>query len=850
MSAHSNDTPIMQQYKEVKSRYKDALLLFRMGDFYETFYDDAHKLSKETGIVLTAREYRNKKIPMAGIPVKSADTYIKKLVERGYKIAICEQLENPSKGKKIVKRDVVEVLSPGNVLRPHLIDEKSNNFIMGLKKSQKGNIIAVLMDISTGEIIYTYFNELELEDILEKFKPKEIIKQESFDLNSSLFTTSLKDYLFEDNSGEFIKERLNITTLSVYGLDVNTEVIGLITALWQYLETQHNMQFNHFSVIKRYSMDDTLNIDKSTLRNLEVFSTIHGEKEGSLLSVIDTTITPMGGRFIKNVFSTIPIMMDEINARLDAVEELTQNGLLLKEIRNLLENIGDINRISVRIDSNKAHPKEILMLKYSLEKSNEILEKILSLNKGWWADIKNNIRISDDVIKTIEKTIKEDAPSRIDAGGIIKDGFNKEIDELRYILGSTKEWLENFQEREKNKTGITNLKVGFNSVFGYYIEVSKSNIDKVPDNYIRKQTLRNAERFITKELKEMEEKILTAEEKLIYKENELFNNLREYLRQYTERIRIVGESIAKTDFLCSMAFNSLEKNYVRPIIHENYELIIESGRHPVVENYTEEFIPNDTNMRSNKNTIILTGPNMSGKSTYLRQNAIIILLAHIGSFVPASYAKIPLTDRVFTRIGASDDISTGVSTFMMEMVETAYILRNATEKSFIILDEIGRGTSTYDGMSIARAVLIYIIDKIKAKTMFATHYHELTDMENKYESVINMQIMVKEWGNSVVFLKKVIKGKADKSYGIEVAELAGLPKDVVDNAKQILANVDAVDIKGTEKENRTYVQMPLLEFHKSSEIEKEILHINLNELKPIEALNKIYEWKKFLEGKN
>ncbi len=845
----SSPTPIMQQYLDIKKRYENAILLFRMGDFYETFYNDAKVVAKEVGITLTAREYRGEKIPMAGVPAKSVDTYIKKLVERGHTIAICEQLEPPGKNKKIVKRDVVEVISPGNVLRPSLIDEKENNFI-GAVKEDNGKFIIVIMDVSTGEILYSKVNYEYINDIISRFNPKEIIKPISLNIefDSNILVVPLKDYVFDDKSEEFIKERINISSLSSVGLEGKKDILSVINALWKYVEHQHNREFTHFYSIKEYSIDDSLQIDASTLRNLEIFSTIRGNREGSLLYSMDKTLTPMGGRFIRKAFTMIPTSIEEITGRLDAVEELINSGKI-ENVREILRHIGDINRICVRIENNKSHPREIITLKNSLKRVEELKKEISSFDKGWWKKIKDYLSDNTYVVDIIEKSIKEDAPSSVNDGGIIKDGYNKDVDELRYIINSTQEWIKDFQEKEKERTGIPNLRIGFNSVFGYYIEVTKSYINQVPDDYIRKQTLRSAERFITPSLKEMEEKVLSAEEKLTLLENKLFTEIRDKLKEYVVSMKKTGDGVAMVDYVASMSYLAVERNYTKPVMHSGYDLIVENGRHPVVEITTDEFIPNDTYMDEKENIMIITGPNMSGKSTYLRQNAIIVLLAHIGSYVPASYAKIPLTDRIFTRIGASDDISTGVSTFMMEMIETAYILNNATEKSFIILDEVGRGTGTYDGISIARAVVEYISERIKAKTMFATHYLELTEMENIYDNIVNMKVLIKEWNGKIVFLKKVVKGKSDKSYGIEVAELAGIPKDVINRAKEIIEDLTKYTMKEKKRKDDMpkHIQLSLLPVNESK-IEKEIMKIDINELKPIEALNLIYQWKKEIGG--
>ena len=854
-------TPMMRQYLEIKANYPDAILFFRAGDFYEMFLDDAVIASRELELVLTSRSKGEdaKKNPMCGVPYHAADTYIDRLVAKGYKVAICEQMEDPATAKGIVKRDVVRVVTPGTIVDSKILDEKKNNFLCTIY-GEKSSFGVTFSDLSTGEVYVTKVGSTQkLIDEIARYMPTEII------VNTTVFTnTKLKDeirYRFNtielakiEVTRDFCEELIGYWFSVKNATDLNLpddfcSVNSLGMTLNHFDETQ-KMKIGHIKEVRAYSEDEYMDIDIFTRRNLEITETMRNKsKKGSLLWVLDKTRTAMGGRMLRTFLEKPLVDCAKISKRLYAVSELYENTDVREELANHLEGIYDMERILGKIACKSVNPKDMLSLKQSLRmlpKLHEIMKKFQAPLLRGFAE---NFDTMEDLAELLDRAIKEeDTPMVIKDGGIIKTGYNTDVDEYRRLAEHGKDAVRDIEAREKERTGIKTLRTGYNRVFGYYIEVSQSFRDQVPEDYIRKQTLTNGERFITEELKELEGKILGASEFLKNKEYELFCEVRETVASHTEKIQRAAYVVAYLDVLCSLAEVARKNNYTMPNVDMSDKVEIKNGRHPVVECMLDDtvFVPNDTQMDCNDNRmIIITGPNMAGKSTYMRQVAVIVLMAQIGSFVPAESAHIGVCDKIFTRVGASDDLSAGQSTFMVEMTEVAAILKNATKKSLLVLDEIGRGTSTYDGLSIAWAVSEFIADKKKigAKTLFATHYHELTQLENKLDGVKNYCIACKKRGDDVIFLRRIIKGGADDSYGIEVSALAGLPKAVVERAKEILATIDkkqtSVDIIPQKQE----IDDGQIDFSdmKNLEIVDLLRDLDVTTLTPIEALNKLYE---------
>ncbi|MEX2690071.1 MAG: DNA mismatch repair protein MutS [Candidatus Njordarchaeum guaymaensis] len=800
-------TPLMVQYYRIKRKVPDAILFFRVGDFYETFGKDAIIVSKELGIVLTSRDKERDKTPMAGVPHHSAGGYIARLVRKGYKVAIAEQLEEPSPRKKIVKRDIVRIITPGTVVEEFLLNDRYNNYLASIVKGKKGFGFAIC-DVSTGEFMVTQLEGSQsLDDLiseLSRFQPSECVIPESLSQNSGVIDriqeeikltyTPLPDYYFDlEYARETLLEFFNVTSLEGFGCDKKPLAISAAGAIITYLKETQRTKLGNIKRIRTYIISKYMILDGTTISTLELLKNFRdGSTRGTLLEVLDKTMTAMGSRLLKK-WIILPLQdIKEINKRLDAVEELYNNSFMRRSLRDLLNQVYDIERIVSRLNLGRLNPKDLIALKESLKRVPKISEELKKVKSELLIAIREKLVGLPHLVNLIEKAIVDDPPATIQEGGIIKDGYNSELDELRSIYRDGKQWILSLEKKERNRTGIKSLKVGYNKVFGYYIEVPKTQLSRVPSNYIRKQTLVNAERYITPELKEFEEKILHAEEKIKQLEYELFLEVRDQVCKETPQIQEIANNLAILDVLACFAEIAKTNNYVRPIVDESYIIEIKEGRHPVVEQMIDEpFVPNDTYLNNEDVQImILTGPNMSGKSTYSRQVALIALLAHMGSFVPAKAAHIGLIDRIFTRIGAVDDITKRQSTFMVEMLETANILNNATERSLIILDEIGRGTSTFDGMSIAWAVLEYIHNYIGAKTIFATHYHHLTQIEGLLDRVKNYHILVKEYRNKMIFIRKVVEGPTDKSYGIQVAKLAGLPDDVIERANLILKHIE------------------------------------------------------------
>ena len=862
-------SPMMQHYLDMKEKYKDCILFYRLGDFYEMFFDDAINVSKELELTLTGKECgQEERAPMCGIPYHAADSYIAKLIANGHKVAICEQLEDPKLAKGMVKRDVIRVVTPGTVIEANLLEDKKNNYIMSVYKNGIYYGLTAC-DVTTGDLRTTEIKETNnfsaLLDEISKYSPAELVVnpmmydcseeiakiKERFDV----YITRLEEKEFTDNYEALsVKykivddEEKPVEDLSKYMLSV-----AATNALFTYLlDTQKN-NLDHINKIILYSVTKYMSLDINARRNLEITEKLRDKaKKGTLLWVLDKTSTAMGGRLLRRWLNNPLIDVSKINKRLDAVAELKDNIILRGDILDNLKKVYDIERLAGKISYGSANGRDLISLKSSAKQLPEI-KKILSQAKSsLLTELYSELDTLDDVYDIIDKTIVDEPPISVKEGGLIKLGYDEEIDKLKTATTDGKNWIINLEAEEREKTGIKGLKVGFNKVFGYYIEVTKSNISLVPDRYIRKQTLTGGERYITEELKNLENQILGAEEKVVNLEYNVFVEVRDKIEAQIERVQKSAGIIATLDCLCSLATVAEDQNYVRPEVDESGVLDIKDGRHPVIEKMlpSGSFVQNDTYLDESENRLaIITGPNMAGKSTYMRQVALITLMAQIGSFVPASYARIGVVDKIFTRVGASDDLSMGQSTFMVEMMEVAQILKEATANSLVILDEIGRGTSTYDGLSIAWAVAEYISDKEKcgAKTLFATHYHELTDLENKLEGVKNYSIAVKEKGEDIIFLRKIVKGGTDESYGVHVAKLAGVPQTVTKRANEILKSIERKNVlnnKKIEKQEKGVADGQLTMFnYKLAEIAHELDKVDVNELTPIDALNTLVKIK-------
>lgn len=878
-------TPMMQQYMKTKEEYKDCILFYRLGDFYEMFYEDALTASKELEITLTGKNCGlEERAPMCGVPYHAVDGYLNRLVSKGYKVAICEQVEDVSQAKGLVKREVVRIATPGTNLDTQALDETKNNYLMCVAYIADRYGVSVA-DVTTGEYLVTEIGSSgKLFDEIYRFMPSELICNEAFymsgmdieDLKERLGITvySLDAWYFDDTLCETVlKEHFNCGTLE--GLGLSDYECGTIAsgALLQYLKETQKTALTHMSRLTVYTTGKYMLLDSSTRRNLELCETLREkQKRGSLLWVLDKTKTAMGARNLRKYVEQPLIDSDSINERLDAVEEFKDNAILREEIREYLAPVYDLERLVSKITYQTANPRDLTAFEGSLSMLPHI-KCILSdmkspLNRKLYEDLDP----LEDICQLIRSAIREEPPITMREGGIIRDGYNEEVDRLRSAKSDGKDWLAKLEEQEREKTGIKNLRIRYNKVFGYYLEVTNSFKNMVPDYYTRKQTLANAERYIIPELKELEDTILGAEDKLYALEYRLYCEVRDQIAKEVVRIQTTARTIAKTDTFAALALVAEQNNYVRPHMNEKGVIDIKDGRHPVVEKMIphDMFITNDTYLNDKKNRIsIITGPNMAGKSTYMRQTALIVLMAQIGSFVPASAADIGLVDRIFTRVGASDDLASGQSTFMVEMTEVANILRNATSKSLLILDEIGRGTSTFDGLSIAWAVIEHISNSklLGAKTLFATHYHELTELEGKIDNVNNYCIAVKEKGDDIIFLRKIVKGGADKSYGIQVARLAGVPSSVTDRAKEIVEELIHADIttrikdiaahgSGQEARVRTkkydevdLAQISLFDTVKDDDVITELKNLDISNLTPIDALNTLYQLQNKLKNR-
>ena len=797
-------TPMMRQYFEIKENYKDCILFFRLGDFYEMFFEDAETAARELELVLTGRDCGlEKRAPMCGIPFHASNSYIGRLVAKGYKVAICEQVEDPKFAKGIVKRDVIKVITPGTYTDSSFVEETKNNYIMTIYADLERNRCSLaITDISTGDFLAT---EGELEkgvilDEISKFNPKEIILLDSLDQELIKDITLTTPALISRKPIEYFEENFEEVLNNQFGEKSNSLSLMVkksSNALVKYILDTQKISLTNINDIEVYSLVDFMTIDLSSRRNLELTENLREKsKKGSLLWVLDKTETSMGSRMLRRGIEEPLVNKEKITLRLNAVEELFNDLSLNDSLKEALHDIYDIERILGKISNKNANAKDLIALKTSIGKIPNVKGIIENCTSSLLKNYHHNLDDLRDIYDLLEKSIKEDPSLTLKDGDLIKDGFNGEIDELRLAKTNGKDWISSLENREREFTGIKSLKVGFNKVFGYYIEISKANYSSIPEGrYIRKQTLANAERFITPELKEIEEKLLGASEKLCSLEYDIFLDIRNEVENHIDRLKTTAKIIAELDCISNLAFVALENDFIKPEINEDGETKIENGRHPVVEKVIPkgEFIPNDTIINKDDNQLlIITGPNMAGKSTYMRQVAIITLMCQIGSFVPASKANISVVDKIFTRIGASDDLAGGKSTFMVEMWEVSNILKNATENSLVLLDEVGRGTSTYDGLSIAWSVIEYICKNknLRCKTLFATHYHELTKLEGEIHGVRNYSVAVKEVDNNIIFLRKIIEGGADQSYGIEVAKLAGIPDEVINRAKEILETLE------------------------------------------------------------
>jgi DNA mismatch repair protein MutS len=876
-------TPMMSKYVETKKKYSDCILFYRLGDFYEMFFEDAKLVSKELELTLTGKDCGlEERAPMCGIPYHAVDGYITRLVSKGYKVAICDQMEDPKLAKGLVKREVTRIVTPGTNLNVQSLEESKNNYIMCITYFQN-NIGIAIADVTTGDFYMTEVDGLsKLMDELYKYMPTEIICNDAF-IMSGFDVDDLKNrlkmvvyplepwYFDEDGCRKCLMGHFKVNTLNGLGIEDFPSGVIASGALMQYLLETQKTELSHITHITPYLASRFMLLDSSTRRNLELTETLREkQKRGSLLWVLDKTKTAMGARQLRSDIEQPLVNTDDINDRLDTVEQLCKSSVSRDEIREYLNPIYDMERLLGKVSYKSANPRDLIAFANSMEMLPHIKTVLNEFDAKLLKEINEQIDSLEDLYSLIKNSICDDPPILIREGGIIKEGFDDDIDHLRHAKTDGKNWLAQLEEEDRARTGIKNLKIKYNKVFGYYFEVTNSFKNLVPDDYVRKQTLVNAERYTTPKLKELEDTILNAEDKLNTLEYDMFCKIRDDIASQLERIQRTAKAVARLDVFASLSIVAEQNHYVRPTLNEKGVIDIKEGRHPVVEKVIDHdmFVANDTYLDNDKHCIsIITGPNMAGKSTYMRQSALIVLMAQIGSFVPAKSANIGIVDRIFTRVGASDDLASGQSTFMVEMNEVANILRNATPKSLLVLDEIGRGTSTFDGLSIAWAVIEHISNKkiLGAKTLFATHYHELTELEGKMSNVNNYCIAVKEKGDDIVFLRKIIQGGADRSYGIQVAKLAGVPDMVIDRAKEIaeqLSNNDitqkvqsiAVDTKADKKKPKHYDdvdlgQMSLFDTVKDEDVIKELKEIDISNLTPLDALNTLYRLQNMLKNR-
>jgi DNA mismatch repair protein MutS len=869
-------TPLMKQYQQVKAKYPDTILLFRMGDFFETFDEDAKITSKVLGIVLTKRgNGASGETPLAGFPHHALDAYLPKLLRAGYRVAVCEQLEDPKYAKGIVKRDVVEVVSPGVAFSDKVLEQKQNNYLAAVVlpsplAAGEDLVGFAFIDVSTGEFGLSEFPLKQLLDQVNNIQPQELLVQKR-DLETiknilgervRVLYTKLDDWVFNaDYAYELLINHFNTQSLKGFGIEelhIGTIAAG---AVMNYLQETQKANIPHIKKIVPHDVSDYMVLDGSTKRNLEITTSISGQPEGTLYSIIDRTLTPMGGRMLKQWINRPLKRLDPIHARLNAVQELVTNESIRHRLREELEQSGDLERLIAKIATGRANPREVNQLKAMLQQIPNLKSLVSNLKDRTLITLNQNLDPLADLVGTIDKAMAEDPPMALVDGGVIKKDYSTELDDIRELAFGAKDWVAKLQQSERERTGISSLKISFNNVFGYYIEVTHTHKDKVPQNYIRKQTLVNAERFITPELKEYEEKILHAEENILSLETRLFNELRQLIAEHASTIQTDAYEIATLDCFLSLADAAVENKYTYPVVDDSLCIELKDGRHPVIEKLLppgEHYTPNDTILDTASDQIlIITGPNMSGKSSYLRQVGLIVLLAQIGSFVPAAHARIGRVDRIYTRVGASDNIASGESTFLVEMHEAANIVNTATERSLILLDEIGRGTSTFDGISIAWSLTEYLHERIGAKTLFATHYHELNELADIFPRIKNYKVDVREYGDKVIFLHKVAPGFADHSYGIQVAQMAGLPEEVTERAKQVLKNLETSELVVRTKEQKEIarekrsgdIQLTMFEI-KDDKLRQELLALDIEHMTPLEAMQGLADLKRKIETKD
>ncbi len=865
-------SPMMQQYMDIKQQHKDHILLFRLGDFYEMFFDDALLVSKELELTLTGRNCgQEERAPMCGVPYHSYETYVARLIKKGYKVAVCDQMEDPASATGIVKREVTRVITPGTVLESNMLDEGSNNYICSIFMEQ-GMFGVAFCDISTGEIHGTELKQdgvNKLKNELARFSPAEVIFNPDF-LDEKELCAFLRDRMnstidmmpdesYKDSDCQkSITRQFEGKSLTELGLASKLLLVKALGALLHYLRLTQQHGMDCINSLDLYEDTQYMTLDLIARRNLELTQTMRsGDKKGTLLWVLDKTKTAMGKRKIKSTIEKPLIDATAINKRLNAVAELVDNSILLSDIRDSLSGIFDLERLITRIVYGSVTPRELKSLQFTAEKLPVLKQLVKDCKAVYLKEVNNELDVLEDICQLIGEAIIDEPPALVRDGGMIKEGYNAQLDEYNLIVHNTKAVLARIEAEEKEKTGIKNLKIGFNNVFGYYLEVSKSNLPLVPEHYIRKQTLTNSERYITQELKDLEQTILSARDNITKLENSLYDEVRMKVATELDRVQMTANAVAKLDVYASFAEVAIRNNYCHPVVDLSNTIDIREGRHPVVECMMGDrmFVSNDTHLDNGEDQIaIITGPNMAGKSTYMRQTALIVLMAQIGCFVPAKSATIGIVDGIFTRVGASDDLSSGQSTFMVEMSEVAHILKNATSKSLLILDEIGRGTSTFDGMSIARAILEYIANKRKlgAKTLFATHYHELTELEDQFSNMKNYNIAVKKKGSDIIFLRRIVRGGTDDSYGIYVSKLAGISNDIIKRAEEILAEMEsgnpvAANIKESKKRKaQTEDNQLMLVQSDDSEIVRRLREIDINIMSPIQAMVLLSELKELI----
>lgn len=861
-------TPMFRQYYQIKSEYEDCILMFRLGDFYEMFDEDAKTASRELDLTLTARDCGDGKIPMAGVPHHAAVSYIGTLIKKGYKVAICEQVEDPRTAKGLVKREVTRIITPGTVIDESILSAKNNNYLCAIATNGRDYGLCHV-DVSTGEFNVT---EITGEDALEKLKeqilclqPSECIIDDAFSssevisyLNSQCGITIMpfdsNAFMFK-NASECLIEHFKTKSLDGFGLARKTLAVSAAGAILTYLRKIQKSSLDHINAIYTYQLDEFMVIDSTARHNLELFETIRdGDRQGSLLWLLDMTVTSMGGRKLRRWLERPLLKVEDINARLDAVENLVSDMIMLEQLRAKLSEVYDLERLIAKVVYGSATPRDLVSMKISMEKLPDIRQCLANASSALLMELKNNIDKLQDVRGLIDASITDEPPVSVREGGIIKRGYNVDVDHLYKLMKSGKTWIAELENQEKERTGIKSLKVGFNKVFGYYIEITKANLDLVPVDYIRKQTLANAERYITSDLKERETEILTAEERAIELEYELFMEIRKQVAAAAERIQRTADAIGSLDVLTSLTKVAITNNYTKPQISNNGELVIKDGRHPTVELMLRGgFVPNDLYLGDDENQmILLTGPNMSGKSTYGKSVLLIQIMAQMGSFIPAREGVISIVDRVFVRAGSAEDLYAGHSTFMIELLETATILNSASKRSLVFIDELGRGTGTYDGMAISKAVIEYIHDKIGAKTIISTHYHELTELEGYLENIRNYHVSAVEKDGNLIFLYKVQRGGTDKSYGVNVARMAGIPPTVIRRARQVLKDLEERALASKEQQlelgNGAFVSEPDASNSEELKALDELRSVDLNNLTPLQALSFLYQLRQKLQS--